>query len=239
MSVANPSYTANDVITDVEGRMQVTNSATLYIPWISYAYQKVYQALAGVGQHVQEQLFGNYTTLALQNGVAEYSISTNIPRYSSMIKMEILYGATGDQRVPVEKLRSIAHWRNQANVSTSYRSKDVPLYYILQDILGFIPTPDGGTAYIWFVQRPNQIVAGTDVIDIPYRFVYPIADYVHAKTIQKENEDYSTARLVEANFQAQLEEIADAAASEFSENDGTDAVEIPADSGIYQDPLRY
>lgn len=239
MSANNPSITASSIIVDVESRLGTPNiSTTSYLPWISYAYQRTYAALANAGQRVKETLFGNYTTLSLTANVAEYSLSTNIPRFASLIKIEVVYGASGDQRVRAMPLNSIASWRNQGNVSTSYRSKTEPLFYILEDTLGFIPTPDGGTAYIWYVRRPYQIDTGSDVIDIDYRFIYPIVDYVQAKAIEKENEDYSESARLELKFQAALQEIVNAAVSEYNENDG-DGIAVSSDNAIFEDPLRW
>ena len=191
---------------------------------------------------MKEELFGNYVTFDLTAGVAEYSLSTNIPRFGGIIKVEIKYGATGDDWIRADRLESIAHWKIQNNVSTSYRSKTEALYYIIEDAIGFIPTPpsgDSGTVSVrvWYVRRPYQITLSTDVIDIDYRFTYPIADYVQAKAIQRENEDYATASQLEISFRQQLEEIANAANSEYGEYEETSFVNIPTNSLIFNNPL--
>lgn len=244
MASNNPSITAADIITDVEARLGTPGiSTTNYLPWVSYAYQKTFQALINAGQTVKEELFGNYSAITLTNGTAEYALSTIIPRFGGFIKTEILYGGTGDQRVRINKLRSVSQWQIQGNVSTSYRSKSEPLFYLLEDTLGVIPTPPvadvaNAILYAWYVRRPYQINLSTDVIDIDYRFIYPIVNYVQAKAIQAKFEDYSEARTVEAQFQQELEQIAIAAASEYNENDETNAVEISADSMLFDNPLR-
>jgi hypothetical protein len=243
MSADNPSIKASDIISDVENRLGNPNlSTSIYLPWVSYGYMKTYAALAKAGQSVKETLFGNYVTFTLANGTAEYALSTYVSRFGSLIKAEILYGGTGDIRTRAAQLRSIAEWLNQGNVSTSYRDKSQPLVYFLQDKIGFIPTPPSSdaaqaTAYIWYVKRPFQVTDGTDVIDIPYRFIYPLVNYVQAKAIQKYNEDYTEAALVEKRFDNELEEIALAADSEFNENDGN-AVEISSSSALYDNPFR-
>lgn len=242
MSSNNPSITASVIISDVENRLGNPNiSTSVYLPWVSYAYQKTYAALYNVGQTVREQLFGNYDDITLTNGTAEYALSTILPRFASVIKLEILYGATGDQRATLRKLRSIAHWNNQGNVSTSYRPKATPYYYILEDTLGIIPTPpatDPANAilYAWYVRRPYQITEGADVIDIDYRFIYPVVNYVQAKAIQKENEAYDTSLKIERLFEAELEQIAETAASEFNENEGEFVMET--DSALDENPFN-
>lgn len=244
MSSNNPDITVSDIITDVEARLGTPNiSTSIYAPWFSYAYAKLYAALVNAGQTVKEQLFGNYEEVTLTNGTAEYALSTILPRFGSVIKIEILYGAEGDERAVARRLRSIAQWRNQGNVSTAYRNKQDPLYYLLQDIIGFIPTPPAGDAsnaiaYCWYVMRPYQITLGSDVIDIPYRFIYPIVNYVQAKAIEKQNEDYSTAALVEQRFEREIEQAATSAASEYNENDAQ-GIEVSGDSAIFDNPFRY
>jgi hypothetical protein len=186
MSANNPSITASDIITDVESRLGAPNiNGADYLPWISYAYQKTYAALANAGQGVKDALFGAYITLPLVNGTTEYSLSTNIPRFASVIKIEVQYGASTDQRNTAGRIRSIAHVSNMGQISTTYYAKTSPMYYLIDGLIGFIPTPDGGTAYIWYIKRPYQISDGADVIDIDYRFIYPIVNYVQAKAIEK------------------------------------------------------
>lgn len=243
MSANNPSITGADIITDVEARLGTPNiSSTIYVPWIAYAYLKTYAALANAGQTVKENLFGAYIAVTLTNGTAEYTLSTIIPRFGSVIKLEILFGGTSDQRVRLSPLRSISQWASQANVSTSYRAKEAAVYYLLKDTLGVIPTPPASdpsqaTLYAWYIARPYQITATTDPIDIPFRFLYPIVNYVQSKAIEKQNEDYSQASLVEQRFERELEQIAIAASSEYNENDG-EGIEVATDSLIFDNPFR-
>jgi len=244
MSANDPSITASSIITDVEARLGTPNiSTTTYLPWISYAYQKVYAALTGVGQDVKERLFGSYTLLTLTNGTAEYTITTVIPRFVSLIKSEILYGGTGDDWVIMGKLASLANWNDQSNVTTSDWPKTRAMIYQLKNVLGVIPTPPASDASqaqmkVWYIQGSFQITDGADVIDIPYRYLYPISNYVHSKAIEKKFEDYSTAAQVEAKFERELEQIALAASGETNENDDTNAIQDSASSPIYDNPLR-
>jgi hypothetical protein len=242
MSANNPDITASDIITDVEARLGTPNiSTSIYLPWISYAYQRTYQALANCGQEIKERLFGDDATITLVTDTSEYSIETNMPRFGGMIKVEVKYGATGDEYHQATLLRSLANWEDQSHISTTYRSKLEPLYNIFGDHLVIIPTPpstDTGTSYAkcWYIKRPYQLDSGTDVIDIPYRFMYPIVNYVQAKAIQKANEDYSTSFQLEADFRNQLEEIAQACVSEDNENEGQ-AVEVSSNSRLYDKPF--
>jgi hypothetical protein len=238
MSASNPSITASAIITDVESRLGLPSiSAADYYPWISYAYQKCYSALANAGSGVKETLFGNYATISLINGKTEYSLSTYLPRFGSMIKLEVLYGATGDLRNSARKVKSIAQIPDMSQLSTIYYGKTTPMYYLLENVLGIIPTPDGGTAYVWYVKRAYQITDGADVIDIDYRFIYPIVNYVQAKAIEKENEDYDAAGLIEQRFERELEQIAITAASEYNEEDG-DSVEDNS-TALSDNPFSY
>jgi hypothetical protein len=238
MSASNPSITASAIITDVESRLGSPNiSASDYYPWISYAYQKTYAALANAGQGVKEALFGNYTTIPLVSGTTEYSLSSNIPRFASMIKLEVLYGASGDLRNTAGKVKSIAQIPDMSHISTTYYSKTSPYYYIIEDTIGIIPTPDGGTAYVWYIRRPYQITDGADIIDIDYRFIYPIVNYVQAKALEKENEDYQAAALIENKFERELEQIAITASGEYNEEDG-DSVE-DSSSALNDNPFHY
>lgn len=242
MSSNNPDVTAADIISDIEARMASPGlSTSIYIPWISYAYQRTFQAITKVGQQAREELFGDTDTITLNTtSPNEYTITNEIPRFGGLIKVEVKYGATGDVYNNARRLRSVANWRVMANVSTTYQGKTTPLYYLLGNTIGFIPVPpeSGAIAKIYFIKRPYQITNGTDVIDIPYRFLWPIPEYVHAKAIQRVNEDYSTAAKVEAEFNAMLEEVSLAAGGEFNENDGTNGVE-DADDMLYSDPLRF
>lgn len=244
MSANNPSVTASDIITDVEARLGTPNiSTTSYLPWVSHAYQRTYLALMNTNQRVKEELFGNLATFDLTNGTAEYSLSTNIPRFGGIIKVEILYGGTGDTWKRAKRIDSLANWEIQNNATTTYRSKDNPLFYILKDKIGFIPTPpstDAGAsqAKVWFIRRPYQITDGTDVIDIDYRFIYPIVNFVQARAIEMKNEDYGQAAQVEAAFRRDLEEIAIMASAEFDENDNTNSVGLSSHSALFDNPFR-
>lgn len=243
MSANNPDITAANIITDVEARLGTPNISTSnYLPWVSYAYQKTYAALINAGQKVKEALFGNYITFTIAKGTAEATLSTVIPRFGGFIKLEILYGASGDTRVRLNPLRSIWQWPNQGNVSTSYRSKDQALYYLFENTFGIIPTPPASdasdtTIYAWYIRRPYQIDAAGDVIDIDYRFIYPIVNYVQGKAMEKQNEDYSTAGVLEQRFERELEQIAIAATSEYNEND-FEGIEIDTTSMLFDDPFR-
>jgi hypothetical protein len=195
------------------------------------------------GQRAQENYFGAYIAFNLTAGVAEYSLHTNIPRFGGEIKVEVKYGGTSDDWVKLRKLSSLANWNNQNNVSTSYRSKLTGLYYILGDLLGFIPTPpttDSGTplARVWYIKRPYQLTNTTDIVDIPYRYLYPIKNYVQSKAIMAENEDYAQAGATEAKFDQELKELTALVTNEFNEHDGTSAIQIPANAPIFRNPLR-
>jgi len=242
MSSNNPSVTASDIITDVEARLATPGISTAtYLPWISYAYQRTYQALANTNQQTKEELFGVAGTISLTQSTLEHSITGSIPRFGGIIEVAIKYGASGDTRNKAKRMRTKAFWDNIDNVSTSYRSKTEPLYYIQGGSIGIIPVPPeaGAIAYIDFVQRPYQLTAGTDVIDIPYRFQYPVVNYVQAKAIEATNEDYSQGEITERKFLRELEEVAIAAESEMTENDGINAVEISANSPLVGDPMRF
>jgi hypothetical protein len=239
----NPDITASDIITDVEGRFSSSPSlsASRYIPWISYAYQKVYQAIISVNQTAKEEIFGTKVDISLNtNTPNEYSLETEIPRFGGFIDVQIKYGATGDTYNRAKRLKSMSHWTNWDNISTTYRSKLEPLYYKLGDTLGFIPVPpeSGATAKVFYVKRSYQITEEDDVIELPYRFLYLISDYVHARALQAVNEDYATAGQIENNFRSQLEDLKEAVASEFNENDGTDAIQRN-DDDLFTNPLDY
>ncbi len=239
MSSNNPSITVSDIVTDVENRLnQPSLGGDVYLPWVSYAYAKTYAALANAGQGVKEALFGAYMPVALVNGQTEYTLSSLIPRFASVIKIEVLYGASGDQRNTASKIKSIAHIKNMGQLSTTYWSKTQPFYYQLEDTLGVIPTPDGGTMYVWYIKRPYQLTSSSDVIDIDYRFIYPIVNFVQAKAIQAVNEDYTTSEEVERIFERELEQIANTAAGEYNEEEG-DSVQISSSSSLYENPLDY
>jgi hypothetical protein len=242
MATDNPSITASNLITDVEARLGNPNlSGTKYLPWISYAYQKVYHKLANVGQEVKEQLFGALETVTLTNGTAEYNLNDKISRYGGFIKAEIKYGGTSDEYKRATKLRSISQWNDQSQVTTSYQPKDKPLVYFLGTVFGVIPTPpadDAGTPYakIWYVKRPYQITEVGDTIDIPYRFMFPLVNYVQAKAVQAKYEDYSASMALEKKFEDELEQMAEMAAGEMTENEGM-GVEVDSSSPLYSNPL--
>lgn len=244
MATNNPTYTAANVITDVEARLNTPNlSSTVYLPWISYAYQKLYAKIVGVGKRAKQEIFGDRTDVTLSADTLEYSLTTNIPRFGGFIKVEIRYGASGDDWNKASPLIDLDHWDSLDNVSTTYRSKLHPLYYKRLNLMGIIPTPPAGesaqtpTARVWFVRRPYQIDTTTDEIDIPYRFIYPILNYVQARAIQRVNEDYGESSLVEARFDKELEDVAMMVADEFEE--GVDGIEVSTSSEIFYNPLDY
>lgn len=244
MSTNNPDITASDIITDIEVRLGTTNlDTTDYLPWVSYAYQRLYRAIISAGQQAKEVFFGDDVTFNLTPGTSEYSLSTNIPRFGGIIKVELKYGGTSDDWVKASRLPSINNY-NQVmnNNTTSYRSKSSPLYYLLQNVIGFIPVPpgsDSGTpqAKVWYIKRPYQIDSGSDVIDIPYRFIDPLNDYVQAKAIQSENESYSESLEIERVFEAKLNRITEQIENEFGEYEGTNVVQAVG-SSLYSNPLR-
>jgi len=244
MSTDNPSITASDIVTDVELRLGSPGIATAtYLPWISYAYQKTYQALVNAGQRVKEELFGNQTTFDLTAGVGEYTLSTELSRFGGVIKVELKYGKTGDDWVRATRIESVSDWRIDNNDSTSYRAKDSALYYLLQDTIGFLPIPPASEtdqtpqAKVFYIKRPYQIDAGGDVIDIPYRFIYPVSNYVQAKAVEAENEDYGQAAITEQRFTQELDDIAVAAESEFGEAEGVNRVKVASNSSIFSRPF--
>lgn len=244
MSETNPEVTANDLITEVEARMGTPAIAQAsYLPWISYAYQKTYNKYQGIGQHVRETFFGTLATVTLQAGVNEYLLSDTIPLYGGFIKGQIKYGGTSDDWVRLKVLRSLSKWEDQTNVTTSDWPKASALIYFLKDYFGIIPTPptdDAGTpsAKIWYVKRPARITAAADVLDLPYRFLYPVVSYVHGMAVMAENEDYTNSLRIEARFDKDLEEAAIAIDSEFSEYEQGNRVE-ETDESLYTDPFRW
>lgn len=244
MSVDNPDLLASDIITDVENRLGTTDlDTTDYIPWISYAYLKTYLAISAAGQQAKEYYFGAYSLITLTAGIAEYDLDTYIPRFGGFIKVEVRYGGTSDDWVVARRLKSLSNWKNQANVTETYQPKISALYYKLGNNLGFIPTPpttDSGTptAKVWYVKRPYQIEQASDVIDIPYRYTYPITDYVQAKAIMAENEDYAQAGATEQKFDQQLFDLTGIVTDEFNENDGTSGIQVPVSAPIFRNPLR-
>lgn len=246
MSETNPSITANDIILEVEARLGSPNIAQAsYIPWISYAYQKEYGKIVRIGQHVKERVFGELVTFDLTASTAEYALSSVIPQFGGFIRGQIKYGGTSDDWVKLKVLKSLSSWDDMTNVTTSDWPKQDALIYFIKDYVGFIPTPpaasvDTGTpqAKIWYIKRPVRITVATDVIDIPYRFTFPIVSYVQAMGIMAENEDYTQAARVEARFEADLEEVAQTIESEFSEREEANVIEA-TDTALYDDPLRY
>ncbi len=245
MSTNTPSVTASDIVTNIETRLGGTNlDTTDYLPWISYAYQKIYRAIVAAGQQAKEYYFGNYTTFNLTGGTGEYSLSTNVPRFGGIIKVEILYGATGDGWITAKRLPSLNNYRETTgNVSTTYQSKNSALYYILQDTIGFIPTPPASDpniaqAKIYFVRKPYQIDAGGDVIDIPYKYIDALDDYVQSKAIQSENESYTESLEIERVFEAKLNQITEDVTDEFGEYEGTDSVQEFSGSQLHANPFR-
>jgi hypothetical protein len=245
MSTNNPDITASDIVTEVEIRLGDTNLDTEdYLNWISHAYQKLYRAIIAAGQQAKEVYFGNSITFNLASGTGEYSLETNIPRFGGIIKVEVKYGGTSDTWVRANRLPSLNNYNQvTANVTTDYHSKSSPLYYLLQDIIGFIPTPpttDSGTpqAKVLYIKRPYQITLATDVIDIPYRYLEPIYEYVQAKAIQAENESYAESLEIERLFEAKLVQITEQVTDEFGEYEGTDQVQAESGSKLYSNPMR-
>lgn len=245
MSANNPDITASDIITDVENRLGNPNiGASKMLPWVSYGYQKTYQTLIGAGQQVKEELFGNVVEFELTPGVAEYSIETNIPRFGGFIKVEVRYGATGNVYTRASRLPSLAYWRSQSNTSTAYQPKDQPMYYQVEDKIGFIPEPVLGEvvqdamAKVWYIRRPYQITETDDVIDLPYRFLYPIVNYVQSRAIERENEDYEQAAIIERKFERELEQLVEFVENEYSESEMTNFVAVAGDSPLHGNPMR-
>lgn len=243
MSANNPDITASNLISEVEADLNNPGvSATTYLPWVSQAYQKTFLALLKCGQRVKEALFEDSATINLSLNTLEITLTTQVPRFGGLVKIEVKYGATGDDWNPGKNLISSSNWRNLHNVSTQYRNKTSPLYLQSGTNLMVIPVPPeaGATAYIRYIKRPYQITAGTDVVDIPYRYLYPVVNYIKAKAIQTVNEDYQNSNAIENRFLQELEEIQEAAMSEFiNENDGTDSVQVSTDSNLFNDPLGY
>jgi hypothetical protein len=243
MSTDNPDITASDIISDVENKLDDPGiDTTVYLPWVSYGYQKTFNALLKCGQRVKEGLFEDSATISLTLDTLEITITTQIPRFGGLVKLEVKYGASGDDWNTAANLGSSSHWRNLQNVSTSYRSKTQPLYLQSGTKLMVIPVPPetGAQAYVRYIKRPYQLTSGTDVIDIPYRYLTPLNNYVQAKALQRANEDYTASAQIENRFLQELEEIMEAAVSEFhNENDGSDAVEVSTDDSIYTDPLSF
>lgn len=241
MSANNPSFTASNVVTDIEARLRTPGiSTSTYLPWVSTAFNRVWQKLEAIGQEAKEEYFGAYISLSLTTtSPNEYSMNTEIPRFGGFMGVQVKYGATGDLRNPATRLRSVTQWSNWDNISTTYRTKDKPLYYKFGDVLGFIPVPPetGGTAKIWYVKRAFQVTDGADVLDIPYRFLYPIFTYVQARAVERAYEDYPTAKALDRQFEQELEAVAQAAASEFDENQGG-SVEVDSNDSMYDDPFN-
>lgn len=242
MASNNPTYTASNAITDVEARLRNPNiSASVYIPWISVAYQRVYQALVAVGQHAKEEYFGDSDTINLDtDSPNEYVLTDEIPRFGGIIDVEVKYGLSTDDWIRAAKIR-FPNWKIHNNVSTSYRGKDTAVYYLIGKKIGFIPTPpeSNAQAKIYYVKRPYQITDGTDEIDIPYRFLYPILTYIQARAVERAFEDYQTAKDLDRRFLGELEEIAQAAETEmFDENEGY-SVDVASDDAINSNPFSY
>jgi|WetSurMetagenome_2_1015567.scaffolds.fasta_scaffold32887_4 hypothetical protein len=238
MASNNPNLTVNDIIADVEARLASPNlNVSFYLPIVSGACQRVYQAITALGQEAKEKFFGANGTISLTQSTLEHDILTSIPDFGTFIDVEVLYGATGDTRNTATKLRTPAMWKDKSKVSTTYRPKESPLYYQSGNYIGVIPVaPEiGAAAYVRYITKLPQYTMGADVISIPYRFTWAIADYVQAKAIQRVNEDYSTSRQIEIDFTRNLEEITNRAADEINENDGTLAVE---GSDLGSDPMN-
>lgn len=235
--INNPSVTAADIITDVEARLlNPAISSSIYLPWISYAYNRVYLTLLRSRKEIAEQFFGDSYTLILDtDSPNEYVITDSIPRYGGILKVEIKYGAAEDSWTNISQLPSVSTYNILQENTVTYRAKSSAIYYIIGQKIGFIPTPPetGAQAVIYYIKRPYQISASSDVIDIPYRYQYPIADYVQSKAIQRANQDYSASQVIEDRFRQQLEEVAISADSEVV---GSSNI-LYQGSGLYDNPL--
>lgn len=241
MSSNNPSITVSDIAEEVEERLDNPGiDTTTYLPWISYAYQRTFKALMKGGQRVKEALFEDNATIDLTTSTLEITITTQIPRFGGIVKVEVKYGLSTDEWNDADNLGSSSHWRNLHNVSTTYRSKTEPLYLQSGTKLMIIPVPpeDGATAYIRYIKRPYQLTAGGDVIDLPYRYLDPLINYVQARAIERDNEDYAVGRQIDGKFLLELDQLVEDAVSEFiNENDGSSNVSVPSDSALFADPL--
>jgi hypothetical protein len=218
MALNNPSVTASNIITDVEARLFNPNiSSSLYLPWISYAYQRVFLTLLRASKEIAEQFFGDSYTLTLNTTTPnEYILTDYIPRFGGIIKVNLKYGDINDQWQGIPQLPSVSTYDSMEERTTLNVAKSNAIFYVIGQKIGFIPTPPetGAQAVIYYIKRPYQINDTSDVIDIPYRYQYPIADYVQSKAMQRSNQVYSTSQLVEDRFRQQLEEIAISADSE-------------------------
>lgn len=218
MATNNPDVTASNIITDVESRLFNPNiSSSLYLPWVSYAYNRVYLTLLRSRKEIAEQFFGDSYTLTLDtDNPNEYILTDYIPRFGGIIKVNLKYGDTNDQWQEVPQLPSVSTYSSMEERTTLNVAKSNAVYYILGGKIGFIPVPpeSGAQAVIYYIKRPYQIDDVSDVIDIPYRYQYPIADYVQSKAMQRSNQDYTTSQVVEDRFRQQLEEVAISADSE-------------------------
>lgn len=245
MASDNPTYTAADVISDVENRFSGGTglSSSVFFPWISYSVQKLHAKIASIGQRAKEEILGDTGTITLASDTLEYTITDSIPLFGGFIRVDVRYGATGDVYNKATPLVDINHWKSLENVSTTYQPKTSPLYYKLGTKIGIIPTATAGesvqtpTAKIRYVKRQPQITAGTDEIIIPYRFIYPVINYVQSKAVQRVNEDYGESALLERKFEQELEEVALSVADEFEE--GVDGVEVSSSSPLFNDPLSW
>lgn len=237
MASNNPSVTASNIISDVEARLfNPSISSSLYLPWVSYAYQRVFLTLLRSRREIAEQFFGDSYTLTLNTtSPNEYILTDYIPRFGGIIKVNLKYGATGDQWLSVSQLPSVSTYGSLEERTTLNVAKNNAVFYVIGQKIGFIPTPPetGAQAVIYYIKRPYQINDVADVIDIPYRYQYPIADYVQSKAIQRANQDYSTSQVVEDRFRQQLEEIAISADSEII---GSSNI-LYQGSGLYDNPL--
>ena len=245
MATANPDYTASDIIEEVNSLLTGgTNlSAEIMLPWISTAYQRLYAKISSVSKQAKEELFGDRADVELVADTLEYTLTDSIPRFGGFIKVAVRYGASEDDWNPATRLLSIEYWKDLSKVSTQYQAKTLPLYYQRNGLIGVIPTAVSGetdqtpTARVWFVKRAERIDEVTDIIDIPYRFCYPIVNYVLKRTLQRVNEDYATADQIDRDFKEDLEEVALSVASEFEE--GIDGIEVPAGSALYDNPFNW
>lgn len=241
MSSNNPTITVSDLIEEVDTRLGGTNLDTSdFLPWASYSQLKTYNAIIAAGQQAKERYFETEDTLDLSTSVLEIDITSQAPDFGSVVKIEVKYGASGDDWNPASKMASSANWRNLHNVSTTYRNKTSPVYNITGDSnLMVIPIPpeDGAQAYIRYISRPYKLTLATDTIVIPYRFTYLMTDYIYNRATIAENEDISAFRALDADFEAKLRKLTEEVTNEFNENDGTSGIRVSGSAPIFRNPL--
>jgi hypothetical protein len=244
MSTNNPTVTAQNIIDDVFIRLgEHSIQAASCLPWVSYAYQKLYLTIVSAGQAAKERYFGDTATFNLTPGDGDYTITDHIPLFGSFVKVELKYGKSGDDWVKASQIRSLSDWEIESNQTTQHRTKNNALYTQFGNTLRIIPVPPATEtdqtpqAKVLYIKRPYQITALSDEIIIPYRFTFPIVNYVHARAIETENEDFSQAAQVELRFERELSQVAEFVDSEINENEGN-FVSISTSSNLFGDPMR-